>query len=107
MAILIKAKKQEVDNLLFSSRAEARRYCELKLLFEAGEIKDLETQPVFECVVNGIKVCKYTADFRYWEIATMTDVVEEVKGFLTGLNSLRYRVFAACYPDIDHRMLRC
>ena len=37
-----------VDGVTFASKAEARRYAELKLLEQAGEIKGLELQPKFD-----------------------------------------------------------
>ena len=41
------AKPTIVDGIRFASKAEARRYGELKLLEKAGEIEDLELQPSF------------------------------------------------------------
>ncbi len=58
---------------------EHRRYCELRLLVRAGEITDLVVHPVYEINVNGVKIAKYTADFRYRAIKTDTVVVEDVK----------------------------
>jgi len=76
-------KKTEVDGFVFDSRREANRYSELKLLEKAGEIKDLELQPVFQCLVNLKLVCKYVADFRYYDIKNSYLVTEDVKGFKT------------------------
>lgn len=55
----------ELDGLRFQSAKEAHRYSELKLLQQAGEIRDLETQPPYEMHVNGLLVTTYIADFRY------------------------------------------
>lgn len=74
-----------VDGIRFASKAEARRYGELRLLEKAGEVRDLELQPVFPLhAKRGGVVGIYRADFRYsdraWNI-----VVEDVKGFKTPL----------------------
>lgn len=58
--------KEQVDGYVFDSRKEARRYCELKLLLRAGEIKDLEVHPKFPiCGKPGDCVALYEADFGY------------------------------------------
>lgn len=69
----------EVDGHRFASRAEARRYSELRLMEQAGEITALELQPVFPLVVNDTKVGTYIADFRYRTSAGVL-VIEDVKG---------------------------
>lgn len=74
-----------VDNITFASKRESVRYQELKLLEAAGEIAKLELQPVFllqqSFKHNGKteRKIEYVADFRYYEIATKSDVVEDVK----------------------------
>jgi len=77
-------KPTTVDNIRFASQKEANRYCELKLLLAAGEIRDLEVHPVFPLVVNGQRVCTYIADFRYHKKGTYGKaVVEDVKSKAT------------------------
>lgn len=71
------AVKTVVDGITFASKAEARRYSELKLLEKAGEIAVLQLQPRFDCVVNGKKVCTYIADFKYATADGFT--IEDVK----------------------------
>ena len=39
--------KMEIDGIEFASRKEANRYAELKILEQAGEIKDLKLQEKF------------------------------------------------------------
>lgn len=68
-----------VDGLSFASKKEARRYGELKLLERAGSISELELQPVFRLEVNGVLVCKYIADFRWFDPLLGKTVVEDVK----------------------------
>ncbi len=71
--------KKTVNGIAFDSTKEATRYMELKLLEHAGEIHDLKTQPVIKCMVNGILVCSYLADFAYTERGIGQLVYEDVK----------------------------
>jgi hypothetical protein len=89
------ARKTEVDSHTFDSLAESRRYSELKLLEKAGEISGLELQPRYPIVVNGVKVCEYRADFRYFDRGQQ--VVEDVKGFRTDVYQLKKKLVKACY----------
>ena len=93
------AKPHRVDGILFASIAEARRYCELKILEKAGQIEDLELQPVFVLIAPqpfggmpslGIQypestIGKYIGDFKYFDKCQQRCVVEDVKGFKTPL----------------------
>ncbi len=56
-----------VDGLVFDSKREAARWQQLQLLERAGEIRNLERQVPYPCVVNDWKICVYRADFRYEE----------------------------------------
>lgn len=55
----------EVDGHKFPSKAEARRYGELKVLERANGIANLELQPRFPLIVQGSLVCTYIGDFSY------------------------------------------
>lgn len=84
------------DGVTFDSRREARRYEELQLLQQAGEIKNLRRQVKFVLIPTqrepniigprgGVKKgkllereCSYIADFVYGENGKM--VVEDAKG---------------------------
>jgi len=72
-----------IDNIRFASKKEARRYAELKLLVAAKEVKDLELQPRFPCVIDGQLVTTYVADFRYIDCRTGRVVIEDSKGVRT------------------------
>lgn len=92
-------KKTEVDGITFDSKAEARRYVDLKLLEKAGQIGDLRLQPVYQLRgPRGGVVCKYIADFEYKELDktgyAKRLVVEDVKGTRTRLFSLKAKLFA-------------
>ena len=68
-----------VDGITFDSKAEARRFSELKLMLAAGEIAYIRRQPTYALTVNGIHIAKYVADFQYFDVATETTVVEDTK----------------------------
>lgn len=106
-----------VNGITFASKAEARRYRELLLLGDAGEVRNLELQPRFALSVSGERVCEYVADFRYEQrvircglrTATVTDVwlpiVEDVKGIRTPVYRLKKKLMKACY-GIDVQEVR-
>ncbi|MBE3144445.1 MAG: DUF1064 domain-containing protein [Planctomycetes bacterium] len=73
-------RKVELDNYVFDSQAEARRYEELKLFVRAEKISRLEIHPRFEIVVNERMIGKYHADFQYYDFDKREFVVEDVKG---------------------------
>lgn len=74
------AKPVRIDGFLFASTKEGERYCELKILRDAGKIMDLEVHPLFRFVVNGVKVGRYSSDFSYYDLESGKNVVEDVKG---------------------------
>jgi hypothetical protein len=69
----------EVDGHTFASRAEARRYADLRLMERAGALDQLRVQPRWVLIVNGQIIGHYTADFAYLT-ADGREVVEDVKG---------------------------
>ena len=92
------AKKTSVDGITFDSKAEARRYQELKLLERGGVIRNLELQPKYELMpafvdVTGKKqrAMHYVADFRYVDERGVT-VVEDVKGVETAVFKLKRKL---------------
>ncbi len=78
------AKKTMVDNIMFDSKAEARRYGQLKMQQMAGIIQNLERQPKYELLcptkTGTAKVATYSADFKYTLTQTGEQIVEDVKG---------------------------
>lgn len=90
----------------FDSLKECRRYTELRLLEQAGKIKDLELQKAYELIpaqyeetediyTKGAhkgehkkvlleRACNYVADFYYIDCETGKTVVEDVKGYRDG-----------------------
>ena len=64
-------------------------------------IYDLEIHPVFPLLVNGIKIGRYTADFKY-KNANGEEVVEDVKSKITKTRDymLRKKILATYNPPI-------
>lgn len=84
----------EEDGYRFDSRAEYRRYRELKLMEKAGAIDDLTLHPSWELIVNGEKIGRYTADFLYCD-PDKGLVVEDTKGVRTRDYILRKKLMKA------------
>lgn len=74
----IYSKKVKLDGYIFDSSDEAKRYADLKLLSRAEQIFTLSVQPKFELAVNGVLICKYTADFAYYD-KNANFIVEDCK----------------------------
>lgn len=106
-----RAKPTIVHGFRFASKAEARRYEELLLLGQAGEIRNLELQPRFDLDVDGVKVATYVADFAYEErigagpAIGWRHVVEDVKGVKTPMYRLKKK-FAETQHSIRIREIR-
>jgi hypothetical protein len=97
-----------VDGRSFDSKAEARRWEELKLLARAGQITALECQPRYPLVIqteNGpVKVADYVGDFEYLE--GNRRVCEDKKSTITAKNPvyrLKIKIATALYPHIEFR----
>lgn len=91
------AEKTEVDGRVFASKREAERYQELKILEQAGEIKDLICQWRYRLEVNGTLICHYIADFVYVDLRTKKSICEDVKGVKTPLYKLKKKLMFAVY----------
>lgn len=88
-------RKTVVDGITFDSKAEAARYGVLKILQAAGVVTDLRLQVPFELTVNGLKVCRYVADFVY--VIDGKEIVEDVKGMRTREYSLKRKLMLAVF----------
>lgn len=96
-------KRTVIDGIPFASKAEARRFQELRLRQQAGEIRDLTCQhPInldaplrdgglslgyFEGQIK--RIGYYYADFYYVDCATGQEVYEDVKGVRTAIYRLK------------------
>lgn len=88
-----------IDGLRFDSVREARRWKELRILEQVGEIKNLQRQVPYPLLVAGKKVATAVWDFVY-EAAGRT-VVEDVKSPITRRNRdyrIKKKLFEASYP---------
>jgi len=99
------SKMTEVDGILFDSQAEAKRYCELKLLLRAGKIDNLRLQVPFTIVPKQAdeRAVKYLADFVYSE--GDKNIVEDVKSSATKTKGyiIKRKLFKMTYPDYEFR----
>lgn len=84
----------EVDGYKLDSKAEAKRYVELRFMEKAKRIKDLEVHPKFVIHVNDQKICLYEADFAYKDDKGEVHV-EDVKGCRTALFILKKKLLKA------------
>lgn len=78
------------DGITFDSKAEAKRYKQLKLMQMMGQICDLKVHPRYPIVVNDVKVCTYVGDFEYRDHRGTH--VEDVKGVKTSVFKLKAKL---------------
>lgn len=103
-------KKTIVDDYIFDSIQESKRYKELKLLLRAGEISNLQLQPRFllqeAFKKNGktYRKIEYVADFMYLQDGK--NIVEDVKGIQTDVFKLKHKIFEKLYPDLELRIIK-
>jgi len=94
------AKKTTVDGITFDSKWEAQRWGELQAMERGGLVRDLERQVKYDIVVNGEKICRYIADFRYKMVnddGSTKEVVEDAKGFETADFKIKKKLMKAVY----------
>jgi hypothetical protein len=98
-----RASPQSVDGIRFDSKAEARRYGELKTLQEAGEVLWFIRQPRFD-LPGGTT---YKADFLVVHSASVAPgtgkvkvevTIEDVKGHRTPMYIMKKKQVEALYP---------
>lgn len=92
-----KRSRSETFDRTFDSKGEHRRADYLRLLERAGEISDLEFQPVFKLTRAGIS---YRADFSYYEKGRR--VVEDFKG----IEDRRFRIICKLWSVYGEHPLR-
>lgn len=87
--------KTEADGIVFDSKAEAKRYAELKVMQRAQEIRWFSRQPSF--LLPG--EIRYRPDF----IVCGADGalwVEDVKGYETPEFKLKRRLWDSSFPEL-------
>ena len=100
-----KNKKVKLDGYTFDSLAEAKHYQHTLLpKYKAGEIRHLQVHPRFKCIIDGVKICDYIADFSYIDINQIglqgqqgCEVVEDVKGYKTDVYKLKKKLVEALH----------
>ena len=92
-----KAKRILIDGIWFHSKREGSRYLVLKQLEKIGLIRNLRLQVPYLIEINGIKICKYNADFVYFDVAKGVEVVEDSKGYQTKDYKLKKKMVEAAY----------
>jgi len=98
------AKKVKAWGIQFDSKAEMRRYGDLRALQMAGEISNLEPHPKYGLHAHGKQMGQFTADSRYHEgeLIIVEDVKSEATAKLADYKQ-RIRLFKACYPHLTFR----
>ena len=106
-------KKCIVDGIIFSSKKESLRYCELKLLKKAGLIKDFNCQPTF-LLQDGykkkdgkiVRPIMYIADFEIFYPDGHCEV-EDVKspGTITQVFRIKRKLLEMQYPEINFKLV--
>lgn len=110
-------KRQTIDGHTFASKAEAERYCALKLMRIAKLITQLELQPVIPIIIKGVKIqmfspryhktgrtLTYIGDFKYFDVERQRWVIEDVKmasGHLTEVYKIKRALVKAMGITID------
>jgi len=92
----------EFDGLKFASKAEMKRYGDLRLLELTKEISDLTVQPVYELTGK----VKYRGDFQYVENGRI--ICEDVKGgraTATAVFKVKWKQAKELYPNIEFRLI--
>lgn len=98
------AVKVDFDGMRFDSKAEMRRYGELRYMELAGQISRLEVHPKPPIKLGG--GAKYYPDFRYVENGKT--VIEDVKGgmaTMTPVFRLKWRQAQELYPQYEWRIV--
>lgn len=100
--------ERTIDGITFASKAEMRRWFDLRMLERAGVIKNLRRQPAFvlqDAFIHPIhgrqQAIKYVADFEYETGGK--HIVEDCKGHQTEIYRLKKKLLLAKYPDINFR----
>lgn len=89
-----------IDGIEFHSKREARRYQDLVLMQQAGQITDLRRQVPIPIYLNGVLIFEYVADFVYKEPGERggrKQTIEDAKGFRTEIYQLKKRCVEAAY----------
>lgn len=109
-------KKATYNDIQFDSIKEMKRYKELQILENIGEIHSLVLQPKF-VLQESFKFkdethqkIVYIADFQYVDTRTNKTVVEDVKGFETDVFRIKQKLLLKKFLDenidIDFKVIK-
>jgi len=93
-----RAKKTEVDGIMFDSKKEAKRY---QALCADPSVTSLTLQPKYDLLAHDlqtgqpVKVGFYKADFKY--LHNGEEIVEDVKGVKTPIYRLKKKMVEATH----------
>ena len=90
------AKKVSTPDGSFDSKREYARWLDLNLMERASAISDLKRQQSYTIIVNGQKICRYVADFTYFDDDDEF-VVEDSKGYRTDVYKLKAKLMLAVH----------
>ena len=101
-------KKTVIDNIEFASKAEANKYCELKLLKKAGEVKSFKLQPkfmvwpAFEKDGKKYRPIYYIADFDVVYADGTREIIDVKSPYTLNLATfrLKQKLFDSKYPKL-------
>ena len=95
------AKKQYYKGMRFDSKKEFQRYLILEKMEKQRMIFNLEIHPQFPLIVNGTKIGRYTAYFKYKNRKGET-IIEDVKSKITKTRDyiLRKKILSTYNPPI-------
>jgi hypothetical protein len=105
-------KSVEFDGYKFDSLAELRRYQDLRIMENNGDISNLVVHPRFilqePFTHNHIRerAIAYEADFSYYD-RDGKKIVEDVKGFKTKEYQIKRKLFLYKYPDVNFMEIAC
>jgi hypothetical protein len=91
-----KAKAVKVNDIHFSSTAEAKRYKELEALKNNGEVLFFLRQTPFHLPAKVKYVCDFTV---FWKDGNVT--FEDVKGFKTDLYKVKKKMVEELYAPLE------
>lgn len=95
---------RELGEIKLDSKWEAKRWAELRMLQELGEIADLQRQVRYPLAVNGDHICDWIPDFRYRRIRDGMIVVEDAKSPRTRTQPdyrIKVKLFQAIYRGVE------
>lgn len=81
----------------FSSKAEHSHFIKLLRDQSSGAISEITLQPRFDLVINGKKIGRYRADFKFFDKRKQAHRIQDVKGVVTRDGELRRKVVEALY----------